>query len=77
MVLTKAFIISHTMFIVSDMQILNNHEPSSQDEIQTRHPHDGLRLLARLIARDILARRSVHAKKNDAKTDDTKATADS
>ena len=57
--------------------ILNDPESSSQDEIQTSHLQDGLRILARIIARDLLDRRSDHAKKNDVKTDDTQASADS
>ena len=56
--------------------ILNDPESSSQDEIQTSHLQDGLRILARIIARDLLARRSAHVKKNDVKTDDTEASAD-
>ena len=57
--------------------ILNDLESSSQDEMQTSHLRDGLRILARIIARDLLARRSAHAKKNDIKTDDTQASENS
>ena len=57
--------------------ILNDPQPSSQDETQTSHLQDGLRILARIIARDLLARRSAHKKKNDAKTDDAQASPDS
>jgi hypothetical protein len=71
-VLTLAFIVIHTMYEVSDKRILNNPEPLSQDGIQASYPYDGLRLLARLIARDLLAKRSTDMEKNVAKADDTK-----
>ena len=58
------------MYVVSDKQILNNPEPSSQDENQMSHPHDGLRLLAKLIAHDLLARRSTLVKKNADEVED-------
>ncbi len=57
--------------------ILNDPESLSQDEVQIRHLQDGLRILARIIAHDLLARRSAHAKKNDVKVDDAQASADS
>ena len=57
--------------------ILNDPESSSQDDFKTGHlQEDGLRILARIIARDLLARRSAHAKKNDIKADDAQASAD-
>ena len=65
------------MCIVDAKLILNDPESSSQDEIKTSHlQEDGLRILARIIARDLLARRSAHAKKNDAKANDAQASAD-
>ena len=70
-------VISHTMRTMNAKLILNDPESSSQDEIQTSHLQDGLRILARIIARDLLARRSAHAKKNDVKADATQASADS
>ena len=75
--LTEVIIIIHNMFNVNANPILNDPESSSQDEIQTSHLQDGLRILARIIARNLLARRSAHAKKNDVKADDTQASADS
>jgi len=57
--------------------ILSHSELLSQDEIQTSHLQDGLRILARIIARDLLARRSAHAKKNDGKANDTQVSVDS
>jgi hypothetical protein len=69
--LTQYFMISHTMYVINAKLILNDPESSSQDEIQTSHLQDGLRILARIIARDLLARRSAHAKKPDVKADDT------
>ncbi len=77
MVLTERIISSHTMCNMNVKPILNDPESSSQDEIQTSHLQDGLRILAKIIARDLLDRRSDHAKKNDVKTDDTQASADS
>jgi hypothetical protein len=77
MMLTGRNIIIHTMCNMNAKPILNDPESSSQDEIQTSHLQDGLRILARIIARDLLARRSAHAKKNDVKADDTQASADS
>jgi hypothetical protein len=78
MVLTERIIISHTMLCnMNAKPILNDPESSSQDEIQTSHLQDGLRILAKIIARDLLDRRSDYAKKNDVKTDDTQASADS
>ena len=57
--------------------ILNDPESSSQDEIQTSHLQDGLRILARIIAHGLLAKRSAYVKKNDVKADDAQASADS
>lgn len=63
-VLTILINSNHTMYIVSGKQILNNPDRSSQDEMQTGRPQSGLRILARLIARDLLARRSTLTKEN-------------
>ena len=60
------------MYDVSDKRIIDNPEPLSQDGIQARHPYDGLRLLARLIARDLLAKHSTDTEKKNAKADDAK-----
>ena len=57
--------------------ILNDPESLSQDEIRTNRLDDGLRILARMIARDLLAKRSMHAKKNDIKANDTEVSTDS
>jgi hypothetical protein len=58
--------------------IVNHSELLSQDGSETSRPDDdGLRLLGRIIARDLLARRSAHAKKNDVKVNDTHVSADS
>jgi len=68
---------AHTVSVMNANPILNDPESSSQDEIQTSHLQDGLRILARIIARDLLAKRLAHAKKDDIKADDTQASADS
>jgi hypothetical protein len=57
--------------------ILNDPESSGQDENKTSQlQKDGLRILARIIARDLLARCSAHAKKNDTKASDAQASED-
>ena len=57
--------------------ILDDLQPSSQGENNSSHlQEDGLRILARIIARDLLAKRSMHAEKNDAKANDAQASAD-
>ncbi|MFC1592833.1 hypothetical protein ACFL4C_02350 [Candidatus Omnitrophota bacterium] len=71
--MTLLVIFSHNILKINAKLILNDCEPSSQDGIQTSHLQDGLRILARIIARDLLARRSADAKRNDAKADDTPA----
>ena len=75
--LTKPINISHTMCNMNAKPILNDLESLSQGEIQTSHLQDGLRILARIIARDLLARRSARAKKSDVKVDHAQASADS
>ena len=60
-----------------DKSILSHPELLSQDGIRTSRLDDGLRILARIIARDLLAKRSMHAKKNNVKADDAQASADS
>ena len=75
--LTGHIIISHTMCNMNAKPILNDPESLSQDEIQTSRLNDGLRILARIIARDLLAKRSAYAKKNDVKVNDTHVSADS
>jgi len=70
-------IISHTMCNMNAKSILNDPQPSSQDEIRRSCPQDGLCILARIIARDFLVRRSAHAKKNDGKANDTQVSMDS
>ena len=65
------------MYTMDAKLILNNPESSSQDEIKTIHlPEDGLRILARVIARDLLTRRSAYTKKNDVEANDTQASVD-
>ena len=65
------------MCIMNARPILNDPESSSQDEFKTSHlQEDGLRILARIIAHDLLARRSAHTKKNDTKANDAQAPAD-
>jgi len=65
------------MYNMNTKTILNDPESLSQDEMQTSRLDDGLRILARIIARDLLARRSAHAKKNDVKANDAHVSADS
>ena len=60
-----------------DKSILSHPELLSQDGIRTSRLDDGLRILARIIARDLLARRPAYAKKNDVKVNDTHVSADS
>jgi hypothetical protein len=57
--------------------ILNDPESSSQDGNETSRADDGLRLLGRIIARNLLARRSVHTNKNDTKENNPQTLADS
>ena len=75
--LTEHIIICHTTCNMNTEPILNDLESLSQGEIQTSRLNDGLRILARIIARDLLARRSAYAKKNDVKADDAQASEDS
>lgn len=57
--------------------ILNDSESSSQDEIETSHlQEDGFRILARIIARNLLAKRLMNAEKNDSEANDAQASAD-
>jgi hypothetical protein len=62
---------NHTTGAMNIKPNLNEPGPLYQDEIQPGHLQDGLRILARIIARDLLARRSAYTKKNDVKVDDT------
>jgi hypothetical protein len=75
MMMTGHIIISHTMCSMNAKPILNDPELLSQDEIQTSRLSGGLRILARIIAHDLLARRSAYAKKNDVKVNDTHVSA--
>ncbi len=65
------------MYDMIDKSILSHPELLSQDEIRTSRLDDGLRILAKIIARDLLAKRSMHAKKNDVKANDTQVSVDS
>jgi len=56
------------MYDMIDKLILSHPELLSQEEIRTSRLDDGLRILARIIARDLLAKRSMYAKKNDTQT---------
>ncbi len=58
------------MLMANAKPIVNDSDDSSQTVIETGHPDDGLRILARIIARDLLARRSVHAKNIDIQAND-------
>ncbi len=65
------------MYYMNAKPILNDPESSSQDEIKTSHLQEGgLRILARILARDLLAKRSMHAEKNDVKANDTQVSED-
>ena len=57
--------------------IVNHSELLSQDGNETSRADDGLRLLGRIIARNLLARRSVHTNKNDTKENNPQTLADS
>lgn len=65
------------MFIMNVKLILNDPESSSQDGIQRSHLQDGLRILVRIITRDLMARRSAHTKKDDLKVNDKHVSEDS
>lgn len=67
--------LSHTMLMENAKPIVNDSDDSSQAGIERSHPDDGLRILARIIARDLLARRSVHAKNNDVQANDEQVSA--
>ena len=69
--------LSHTMLMANAKPIVNDSDDSSQAGIERSHPDDGLRILARIIARDLLARRSVHAKNNDGQANATQVSEDS
>jgi hypothetical protein len=57
--------------------IVNHSELLSQDESETGYPEHGLRLLGRIIARELLTKRSAHTKKNDAKANNSQTLVDS
>jgi hypothetical protein len=42
------------MYVMNDKSILSHPEPLSQDEIETTPLQNGLRVLARMIARDLV-----------------------
>jgi hypothetical protein len=65
------------MYIMDAKLILNGSESLSQDKIQASRLNDGLRILARIIARDLLDRRSAYANKKAVKVNDTHVSADS
>jgi len=58
------------MLEMSDKPIINDPESSCQEEFQTSHLQDGLRVLARIIARNLLAGRSVYTEKDNLKVND-------
>jgi hypothetical protein len=47
--------------------IPSNSELSNQHDVNQDHPRDGLRVLARLIARDLIAKNSVHIREGSNK----------
>ena len=57
--------------------IVTHSELPSQDDSGINRVDDGLRLLGRMIARTLLARRSVHTNKNDTKENNPQTLADS
>lgn len=63
--------------------MLNDHEPiinhpglPSQGEAESLLQKDGLRILARIIARELLKKHSAQAKKNNEKGDNPRASVD-
>jgi hypothetical protein len=64
------------MYIMESRLIVNHPEWLSQDAGETGRLYDGLQILARIIARDLLSKRSVHTK-NDTKESDTNTLMDS
>ncbi len=57
--------------------ILSHSGLLSQDESEISRADDGLRILGRIIARNLLARRSVHTNKNDNNENNPQTLADS
>jgi len=65
------------MYVMNPKPILNHSELLSQDGNETTRADDGLRLLGRIIARNLLARRSVHIDTNDTEENSPQTLADS
>ena len=65
------------MCVMNSKPIVNHSESLCQEENETSRAEDGLRLLGRIIARNLLARRSVHTNKNDTKENNPQTLADS
>ncbi len=66
--LVKCRNIAYAMY-VSAYHIVEQPESPSQGPIQESGPTEALRVLARIIARDLLTKRSAHNKKDDVKDD--------
>ncbi len=65
------------MYIMNTKPILNGSEPPSQYDIQTSRPDNGLRILAKIIARDLLSKRSIHTSNKDVDAHDPQVSVDS
>jgi len=65
------------MYVMNSKPIVTHLESPSQDESEISRADDGLRLLGRIIARNLLARCSVHTNKNDTKENNPQTLADS
>ena len=69
--------IDYIMYNMNSTPIVNHSELLSQDGRKISHPYDGLRLLGRIIARQLLTKCSAHTKKNNATANNPQTLVDS
>lgn len=67
---------AHTMYIMSHEPIVNHSNSSSQDGHEDSRFNDGIRILGRIIARHLLAKRLAETKKKTATDSDTRTPTD-
>lgn len=60
---------SHNMYVMDNDSILNHSKSLCQDGVETIHLQNGLRVLANIISRDILRKRSSSKNKVSLSTD--------
>lgn len=70
-------ILRNTMLMADAKDIIHDDGYASQDSVERSHLDDGLRILARIIARYLLAKRSVRSRNSDSKTKDSRVSGDS